>query len=358
MDKFVETVGRGAGSLRRLRQRQGPGHGLLRRQHRHRAVELRPALRDERQLLRHHVRAVDRRARSTWSPARPTASPPTSAGGARASSGTVIGDPQPTGDDCDTRDTSASIDPSNKNIGDLLNAKRRHLGLVPGRLRRLHAPRHTNVGGVVEQGLHPAPRAVPVLRQHGQPQPHCRRPRSAEIGHAGPANHQYDLTDFWAARRRRQHAGGQLPQGGRLPGRPRRLLRPARRAALPRRDDQPAAADARTGRAPRSSSPTTTPTAGTTTRWARSSTSPATRRTTRSPATGTCGTNPARIAGGYQDRCGYGPRLPLLVISPYAKRNFVDHTRHRPDLDPALHRGQLEHRAGSATTPSTRRPDR
>jgi phospholipase C len=27
----------------------------------------------------------------------------------------------------------------------------------------------------------------------------------------------------------------------------------------------------------------------------------------------------------YQGRCGYGPRLPLLVISPYARTNFVDH---------------------------------
>jgi len=27
-----------------------------------------------------------------------------------------------------------------------------------------------------------------------------------------------------------------------------------------------------------------------------------------------------------QGRCGYGPRLPLLVISPYAKKNYVDHT--------------------------------
>ena len=27
-----------------------------------------------------------------------------------------------------------------------------------------------------------------------------------------------------------------------------------------------------------------------------------------------------------QGRCGYGPRLPLLVISPYAKVNYVDHT--------------------------------
>ena len=39
-----------------------------------------------------------------------------------------------------------------------------------------------------------------------------------------------------------------------------------------------------------------------------------------------CGTNASALAGGYQDRCGYGPRLPLLVISPYAKVNYVDHT--------------------------------
>jgi phospholipase C len=27
-----------------------------------------------------------------------------------------------------------------------------------------------------------------------------------------------------------------------------------------------------------------------------------------------------------QGRCGYGPRMPLLVISPWAKKNFVDNT--------------------------------
>ena len=31
-------------------------------------------------------------------------------------------------------------------------------------------------------------------------------------------------------------------------------------------------------------------------------------------------------ATAYNDRCGYGQRLPLLAISPYAKRNYVDHT--------------------------------
>ena len=35
-----------------------------------------------------------------------------------------------------------------------------------------------------------------------------------------------------------------------------------------------------------------------------------------------CGHAPAGV---YQDRCGYGPRLPLLVISSYAKVNFIDH---------------------------------
>jgi phospholipase C len=38
---------------------------------------------------------------------------------------------------------------------------------------------------------------------------------------------------------------------------------------------------------------------------------------------GLCGHVPA---GSYQDRCGYGPRLPLLIISPYAKTNFIDHS--------------------------------
>jgi phospholipase C len=31
-------------------------------------------------------------------------------------------------------------------------------------------------------------------------------------------------------------------------------------------------------------------------------------------------------SGSYQGRCGYGPPLPLLIISPFAKENFVDHS--------------------------------
>jgi phospholipase C len=47
-------------------------------------------------------------------------------------------------------------------------------------------------------------------------------------------------------------------------------------------------------------------------------------------APGQCGTGEGALAGpttkAAQGRCGYGPRLPLLVISPFAKRNYVDHT--------------------------------
>ncbi|MFE0462874.1 phospholipase C [Kitasatospora sp. NPDC058965] len=39
---------------------------------------------------------------------------------------------------------------------------------------------------------------------------------------------------------------------------------------------------------------------------------------------GVCGSG-TPIAG-QNGRCGYGPRLPLLVVSPWAKRNSVDHT--------------------------------
>jgi phospholipase C len=39
---------------------------------------------------------------------------------------------------------------------------------------------------------------------------------------------------------------------------------------------------------------------------------------------GSCGTGTA--VAGQQGRCGLGPRLPLMVISPWAKNNAVDHT--------------------------------
>jgi phospholipase C len=49
--------------------------------------------------------------------------------------------------------------------------------------------------------------------------------------------------------------------------------------------------------------------------------------TTSGPTSGKCtGPGPARQPlAGEQGRCGFGPRLPMLVVSPYSKFNHVDH---------------------------------
>ncbi len=45
---------------------------------------------------------------------------------------------------------------------------------------------------------------------------------------------------------------------------------------------------------------------------------------------GLCGTVAPLLSGinasHAQGRCGYGPRQPMMVISPYARQNYVDHT--------------------------------
>jgi phospholipase C len=52
-----------------------------------------------------------------------------------------------------------------------------------------------------------------------------------------------------------------------------------------------------------------------------------TNTTLTGATSGQCGPKPQTAAplGGEQGRCGLGPRLPMLVISPYAKANAVDH---------------------------------
>jgi phospholipase C len=43
-------------------------------------------------------------------------------------------------------------------------------------------------------------------------------------------------------------------------------------------------------------------------------------------STGSCGVPGPNVKIAIQDRCGFGVRMPFLLISPYAKRNYVDHS--------------------------------
>ncbi len=252
------------------------------------------------------------------------ASPATVPG--EAAGGTVIGDPDPTYDDCSSGTT---VGLSGRNIGDLLDAKGVSWGWFQGGFRptshtrgkSLCAASHRNVGGasVGDYSAHHEP--FQYYRSTANPG-HVAPASPAEIGHAGTANHQYDLADFWTSARRGSlpavsflkaakyqdgHAGysGPLDEQHFLIQTINRLQRlPEWRstAVIIAYDDSDG--------------------------WYDHQMSPILNDSQSGQDTltgeGQCGAKPP--AGGYQDRCGYGPRLPLLAISPYARRNFVDHS--------------------------------
>ncbi|HZA12248.1 alkaline phosphatase family protein [Mycobacterium sp.] len=256
--------------------------------------------------------------------------------------GTVIGDAQPLGDDCSSRD-QIQLSGDNKNIGDLLNAKGITWGYFQGGFRPTATkPDGTAVCGAVHNvgeilGGTGKTGALPLGTKedyipHHQPfqyypstaNPHHKPPSSPDqIGHTDQANHQYDLSDFWAAA-----DSGHLPAvsflkaPGYQDGHPQysdpvdeqqflvETISHVQRLADWNDTAIVIAYDDSDGWYDHKASPIVS-----------GSTTP--QDALNGPAMcGTATTPPST----YQGRCGYGPRLPLLVISPYAKTNFVDHT--------------------------------
>ncbi len=242
--------------------------------------------------------------------------------------GTVIGDPQPTGDVCTTRDNATMS--SGQNIGDLLNAHAVTWGFFQGGFdltvtnpngttgcKRTHTSVWTGVNKVDY-----IPHHEPFQYYASTANPTHARPSSiANIGFTDAANHQYDSNDFFAAA-----AAGNLPAVSFLkaPGYQdghagysspldeqtflvntinllEKLPQWADTAVIIAYDDSDGWYDHQMG--PIVSQSNTSYDALT--------------------GSGACGT---ASGGAAQGRCGYGPRMPLLVISPFAKRNFVDHT--------------------------------
>ena len=67
-----------------------------------------------------------------------------------------------------------------------------------------------------------------------------------------------------------------------------------------------------------------------------------------------CTTAPVRI-GDTPDRCGYGPRLPLVVISPYTRENYVSHNvTDQSSVVKFVEDNWLQRPVGSATARSTK----
>jgi len=311
MDKFVQTVGRGTGTCGDY----GKGAGLVMGYYDGNTVT---GLWNYAQ----HFAMSDSSYGTTFGPSTPGALFATTSTSVTGNT-TVIGDPQPAGDKCDARDTTTSTDPKNKNIGDLLNAKGTTWGWFQGGFASCTAA-HSNVGAVSSTDYIPHHEPFQYFPSTANLQ-HTRPASVSEIGHAGPANHQYDLTDFWSSVDAKSmpavsflkapayqdgHAGYSSPLDEQ-----RFLVETLNR--LQKTPDWKNTAvvisyDDSDG-------------------WYDHQMSPIVNQSNDSAHDGltdtsTCGADAGRVAGGYPDRCGYGPRLPLVVVSPYAKANFVDHT--------------------------------
>ncbi len=110
--------------------------------------------------------------------------------------GTVIGDPQPAGDICDTRNTARMA--MGKNIGDLLNAKGVTWGFFEGGFKDCNQA-HTGANGKSKKDYIPHHQPFQYYTSTANLN-HTQRSSIATIGHQGDAaNHQYDLEDFWDA---------------------------------------------------------------------------------------------------------------------------------------------------------------
>jgi phospholipase C len=236
--------------------------------------------------------------------------------------GTVVGDPQPLLDICSGRDQSKSIDSKNKNVGDLLNVKGISWGWFNGGFRSC-TQSHANMAGIVSKDYIPHHEPFQFYTST-QNLAHTPPASVQEIGHAGPANHQYDLTDFWAA-----VDAGNMPAVNFLKA---PAYQDGHAGYSDPLDEQQFLVNTinRLQKTDEWSSTAVVIAYDDSDGWYDHAVSPIVNQS-QDPSvdalTGTtCGQKADKVMGTYQGRCGYGPRQPLLVISPFAKTNFVDHS--------------------------------
>jgi phospholipase C len=249
--------------------------------------------------------------------------------------GTVINDPDPAYDDCSNKNRTSANNlaaMSGPNVGDLLNARGVTWGWFQGGFRPTTAyagtgtfavcgATHTNIGGasVADYSAHHSPFEYYPSTSN----PHHLAPSSvAAIGHTDNANHNYDLTDFDAAL-----AADNLPAVSFLKAAEYQDGHAGYSDPL---DEQNFLVDQINAiqKSKFWSSTAIVIAYDDSDGWYDHVASPI-KNGSSDPAqdTAMCSTAVAQvgIAGGFQDRCGPGPRLPLLVLSPWSKANYVDH---------------------------------
>lgn len=257
---------------------------------------------------------------------------------------TLISDADPLGDVCSSP-TRGQAQLGGQNIGDLLNAAGISWGSFMGGFD-LTATNPNGTTGCSRSSTNLAGTTADYIPHHAWFQyyvstsnpTHARPASSAEIGHDGPANHGYDINDFYTAIQtgnipavsfikapaiQDAHAGYSDPLDEQtFVVKLINMLQQSREwestAVVIAYDDSDGWYDHQMGPI------------------VNQSTSPADELT----GSGSCGNGANALPGPNgnahaQGRCGYGPRMPLLVISPWARKNFVDHTV--TDLTSVIH---------------------
>ena len=246
--------------------------------------------------------------------------------------GTLISDPNPAYDNCPNEFTKSlpKASMNGTNVGDLLNKANVTWGWFQGGFKPTG---NTSEGDPICASAHGLYKGVqvPDYLPHHQPfqyykttaNPNHLPPTSVKmIGLTDQANHQYDLSDFWASAESGNlpsvtflkapayqdgHAGYSSPLAEQTflvetINRIEQLPEWNNTAIIIAYDDSDGWYD---HVMPPIVSQSDNP------------------QTDRLLGEGLCG-KPAPEE--YKNRCGYGPRLPFLVISPYAKINYVDHS--------------------------------
>jgi phospholipase C len=253
-----------------------------------------------------------------------------------AGSLSVVGDPDPIGDVCSNPKRN-QVQMGGKNIGDLLGAAGISWGSFMGGFD-LTAKNPNGTTGCKRSSAGLATTIGDYIPHHAWFQyykstanPSHTRPASiAEIGHDGPANHEYDLTDFVNAVKAGQfpavsfikaqsfqdgHAGYSDPLDEQtfvvnLINFLQKQPDWESTAVIIMYDDSDGWYDHQMGPI------------------VNQSTGPADALSGPGACGGASNALPGLDPGNTHalGRCGYGPRQPLLVVSPWARENFVDHT--------------------------------
>jgi phospholipase C len=247
--------------------------------------------------------------------------------------GTVINDPDPAYDDCSDKNHTSTNNlaaATGTNIGDLLNQR----GVTWGWFQGGFAPTtpassnaqfavcgatHNNIGGtpVVDY----SPHHNPFEYYQSTANPHHLPPSSvANIGKTDQANHQYDLSYFTKAVKQGSLPAVSFLKAGEYQDGHAGYSDPI--------DEQHFLVDEINAlqQSPDWSSTAVVIAYDDSDGWydhVAATISNSSHDAANDAAI--CTGSSAKMAGGFADRCGPGPRLPLLVISPWSKTNFVDH---------------------------------